>query len=75
MMRVYSPIQYNYQKAQAGTLFPKWTETIGSVNVPLLIVGDSAYPSLPWLIKAYPEHPSMSAAQKISIIYSLVLAW
>lgn len=53
-----------YRKAQAGTLFPNWTKTIGGVNVPLLILGDSAYPSLPWLIKAYHEHPNMSAAQK-----------
>ena len=53
-----------YAKGQQGTLVPNWTKCLNGVDVPLCILGDPAYPSLPWLIKAYPQHDNMSREQK-----------
>lgn len=40
-----------------------WTETIEGVNVPLMILGDAAYPILPWLMKPFQESRAMTADQ------------
>ncbi|XP_062523298.1 uncharacterized protein LOC134197960 [Corticium candelabrum] len=53
-----------YQKATAGTLFPAWTRNMFGVQVPLVILGDPAYPSLPWLIKPFRENEHTSKEQK-----------
>ena len=34
-------------------------------DVPLCILGDPAYPILQWLMKAYPENPTMAQKQKL----------
>ena len=53
-----------YATGQKGKLVPNWTKCLNGVDVPLCILDDPAYPSLPWLIKAYPEHDNMSREQK-----------
>lgn len=53
-----------YAKGQAGTLLPDTKRRLGGVEVPLVILGDPAYPALPWLMKGYPEHLGMPVAQK-----------
>ena len=47
-----------------GTLFPNRKRTINGVDIPLLILGDPAYPALPWLMKPYPEHAHMTRQQR-----------
>ncbi len=46
-------------EGQGGTLF------ICGQAVPLLVLGDPAYPLLPWLLKAFIDHGSLTAEQKL----------
>ena len=49
-----------YKGMVNGTLFPDRKRLINGIEVPLLVLGDPAYPALPWLMKPYPEHAAMS---------------
>ena len=53
-----------YKRAQDGTLFPDCKETICGEEIPLLVLGDPAYPLLSWLMKAFPDNGSLSCQQK-----------
>ena len=53
-----------YQKGQSKTLFPNITRKIKGVDVPLLILGDPAYPLLQWVMKAFPNNGHLTDQQK-----------
>ena len=52
-----------YNKVSSGTLLPNWTRIINGVNVPLLILGDPAYPLKPWMMKPYPDTGHLTVAE------------
>ena len=53
-----------YRMGQEGKLLPNWTEHFNGMDVPLVILGDPAYPLLPWLMKAFPDNGCLSRQQK-----------
>ena len=53
-----------YKDGCAGNLFPNWKKTLKNVEVPLLILGDPAYPLLPWLMKPYADYPGITAKER-----------
>ena len=53
-----------YKKSISGTLVPDWSQKIGGVNVPLLVLGDPAYPLLSWLMEPYIETPNSTPEER-----------
>ena len=53
-----------YKKGTAGTLYPNWTAPICSESVPIVILGDSAYPLLNWFVKPFPHKGALTNVQK-----------
>ena len=53
-----------YRRGESGRLFPNWKKTIAGKEIPLLVLGDPAYPLLSWLMKSFPDNGSLSVQQK-----------
>lgn len=53
-----------YYKGQNNILFPDWRERVHGVDVPIVVLGDPAYPLLSWCMKAFPDTGSLSPSQR-----------
>lgn len=53
----------------SSKFMPGGTQLIDDVDVPFYLIGDPAYPLLPWLIKPYLTTATLSAAQESCNVY------
>jgi len=53
-----------YKLGTSNRLLPDTRKTIEGTEVPLYIVGDSAYPLLTWLMKPFPRNNNFSQEQR-----------
>ncbi len=52
-----------HQNGESGTLVPSHIRTLGGIPVPVVILGDPAYPLFTWLLKPY-QRVGLSDKQK-----------
>ena len=53
-----------FQRAQNGDILSDPTKVVNGCNVRPLLLGDPAYPLLPWLMTAYPGSANLTPAQE-----------
>ena len=53
-----------YKKASEATLLPATTKSINGTDVPMYLVGNSAYPLTTWLMKPFPHNGQLSFQQR-----------
>ncbi|KAG1676485.1 Protein ALP1-like [Nymphon striatum] len=59
-----------FEIGESGNLFGNKTVDVGGVNLPVVILGDPAYPLLAWLMKGFSDNGRLSA-QQIKFNYML----
>nr|XP_054756798.1 uncharacterized protein LOC129262832 [Lytechinus pictus]XP_054763823.1 uncharacterized protein LOC129270469 [Lytechinus pictus] len=52
-----------HRRAENGELLPNMTRNINGQDVPLMILGDPAYPLLPWLMKGFADNGRLTEDQ------------
>ncbi|XP_067667653.1 putative nuclease HARBI1 [Haliotis asinina] len=58
-----------FQKGEESRLFPKWFKKVSlsdkDVQLPVVILGDPAYPLRSWLLKPFPNRGALSSSQRV----------
>ena len=54
-----------YRRGQQNNLLPNRSVVLGGSNVSLVLLGDPAYPLLPWLMKAFVNNGRLTSQQKL----------
>ena len=54
-----------YQKGERGELFPYIAKEMSGVSVPLVVLGDPAYPLLQWIMKPYSDNGRLTRQQSV----------
>ena len=60
-----------YKEGTAGTLYPNWTTAIPGELVPIVTLGDSAYPLLNWFMKLFSHKEALTNRQKFNYHLSM----
>ena len=64
-----------YKLGNDGALFPDIKETILGQDIHPCILGNPAYPMLPWLLEPFPENQNTPRSIEVSITASVVPEW